>query len=484
MAGTLWIEVDDLFEYAAHARRPSGIQRVAFEIGRALEGEYRQVRFVRYGSEREPVEIVSFAAVALLFDRLSRTPRPAGESSVPEPVLPPAGAPRRILHRALRRVPREVRDGVLGVARAERDALMAISALAGALARFVVAPPHRDAAAPRDRRGSPEFRRLVAPGDVFLVLGSPWYRADYATFIEGLRRLHGMRLAVLMHDVMPLRHPEWCARIVIETFRAWFVSVLPLASVVFATCGATARDVEEEAARAGIRLAGPVRPIPLGTGFGAKLPDSPTSPRLPAPGSYALVVSTLEPRKNHALLVRAWRIMLAEMPLQSVPMLVFAGRVGWMVGDLLQQLVNADWLGGKVRLIEDPTDEEIAALYRGALFTLLPSFAEGWGLPVSESLAFGKPCLAADRPALRETGGALARYFDPDNLHDACRAIRMTIEDKAGLAAWEEQVRGAFRPVPWRASAQAIIAELFGPSFWGRALGPISETGPKRGPDD
>lgn len=462
MAGTLWIEVDDLFAYAAHASRPSGIQRVAFEIGRALTEAYGQVRFVRYGSAAEPVEIVPFAAVAELFDRLSEAPHAAGASSIPGPALPPTSGPRRALHRFLRHVPREIREGVLDVARAERDALAALRALASALASALTraAAPSRRAAAAPDRQVSSQFRALVAPGDVFFVPGSPWYRADYAAFIDALSRRHGIRLAVLMHDVMPLQHPEWCARVVVETFRTWFATVLPLADTVFATCAATARDIEAEAAHASIRLAASVRPVPLGTGFGATLPDAPLSARLPAPGSYALIVSTLEPRKNHGLLVRVWRRMLQEMPAETVPTLLFAGRVGWMVGDLLQELANADWLKGKIRLIENPTDAELALLYRGALFTLLPSFAEGWGLPVSESLAFGKPCLAADRPALREAGGALVRYFDPDNLHDACRAIRAAIEDRAGLAAWTERVRREFRPVAWRMTAEAVLAGL------------------------
>jgi glycosyltransferase involved in cell wall biosynthesis len=152
------------------------------------------------------------------------------------------------------------------------------------------------------------------------------------------------------------------------------------------------------------------------------------------PGTYALVVSTIEPRKNHMLLFRVWRRLLADLPRDRVPTLVWAGRVGWMVGDLMQQLTNAEWLDDKIRLVEDPTDAEIEALYRGSLFTLFPSFVEGWGLPVTESLAFGKPCLIADHAALREAGGTLARCFDPENLHDAHRAIRATIEDRAGLA--------------------------------------------------
>ena len=110
------------------------------------------------------------------------------------------------------------------------------------------------------------------------------------------------------------------------------------------------------------------------------------------------------------------------MPAEQVPTLVFAGRVGWLVADLMQQLENAEWFGGKIRLIEGPSDGELATLYQDCLFTLFPSHYEGWGLPVTESLAHGVPCLAADRTSLPEAGGRFARYFDPDNLDDAVRA--------------------------------------------------------------
>jgi glycosyltransferase involved in cell wall biosynthesis len=181
---------------------------------------------------------------------------------------------------------------------------------------------------------------------------------------------------------------------------------------------------------------------------------------LPEPGSYALFVSTIEARKNHALLFRIWRRMLEEMTADQVPTLVFAGRIGWMVSDLMHQIANTDHLNGKLVVIEDPTDTELAALYRGCLFTLFPSLYEGWGLPVTESLAFGKPCIISNRTSLPEAGGTLARVFDPDNLHDAYQVIRQTIEDRAGLARWEAQVRREFRLVPWSATVDAILAGL------------------------
>ncbi len=94
------------------------------------------------------------------------------------------------------------------------------------------------------------------------------------------------------------------------------------------------------------------------------------------------------------------------------------------------------------------------------LFTLFPSFDEGWGLPVTESLAFGRPCIISKATSLPEAGGSLARYIDPDNATDACRVIRETIEDPGGLRAWRDRVRREFRPVEWSESAHAVLRLL------------------------
>jgi hypothetical protein len=79
---------------------------------------------------------------------------------------------------------------------------------------------------------------------------------------------------------------------------------------------------------------------------------------------------------------------------------------------------------------------------------------------VIESLAFGKPCLIADRTSLPEAGGHLVRRFDPESLNDAFVAIRDVILDPEDLALWEARVRREFRPVPWTASAEALLKAL------------------------
>jgi glycosyltransferase involved in cell wall biosynthesis len=162
------------------------------------------------------------------------------------------------------------------------------------------------------------------------------------------------------------------------------------------------------------------------------------------------------------LLFRVWQRLLRELPAEHVPTLVFAGHIGWMVADLIAQLDNCAWLDGKIVLCDQPSDAELEALYRGCRFTLFPSLYEGWGLPVTESLVFGKPCIISSATSLPEAGGKLARYFDPESVTDATRVIKATIEDEAGLAVWQALVAREFRPVAWDESARVMLGELEG----------------------
>ena len=75
----------------------------------------------------------------------------------------------------------------------------------------------------------------------------------------------------------------------------------------------------------------------------------------------------------------------------EIPDLVFAGKIGWLTSDLIQQLENAGYLGGKIRFVNSPTEPELAALYQHCLFSVYPSLYEGWGLPVTESLCSANP---------------------------------------------------------------------------------------------
>jgi glycosyltransferase involved in cell wall biosynthesis len=467
----IWIDVEDLFQFAAHGSRPSGIQRLAFELQRALVAlAPEEIRFVRHDRSDTGFVSVSFSAVLELYSGL--TDRPSSELQPEAELESPydlSGRPvRRFIRDMVLRLPPRQAAQLRLLRFHAREAVRAFMDFFRDLARPAVGAQTTKAEAdtthPLRPPPSESFDSTVAAGDWLVTLGSPWFAANYADLVATVRKRHDIRFAPLVCDIIPVRRPEWFDQDLTKRFVAWLRSTVQLADCLLTISRATAEDVERYTAETGLRLQGPVRAIPLGTGFG-EAPAPLRTARLPPPRSFALIVSTIEARKNHILLFRVWRHLLETMPAEQVPTLVFAGRVGWLVGDLMQQLKNAQWLGGKIRLIEGPSDGELATLYQDCLFTLFPSHYEGWGLPVTESLAHGAPCLAADRASLPEAGGRLVRYFDPDNLHDAVRAVRAALEDREGLEAWRTEIAREFTPVPWSETAAATLRLLRQPAM-------------------
>jgi len=484
----IWIDVEDLFQHFQQHGRPTGIQRVEYELCRAFADMPRMrdhVRFVRH--KVDGYYTVPFALLASGFrDFAGAENKPAGgplhhAESAPRSRGGLYRALRHAAHRfppplrlrlirayyhqkeALRNVVDFARTGV-AMLRAPRDTARIVREAEASAAR---PPPWVDPSAVIDPAPvAGDFEHLAGGGDVLMLLGSAWW-PGYAARIAQIVRHRRMRLALLVYDIIPVHSPEYFPWEFSRQFSAWLREMLPLVDVPLTISRASAADLERHAAATGLALRGRPCPIPMGTGFTAPPPHSAPASKaqagnraLPPAGSYALIVSTIEARKNHALLFRVWRRLLADMPPDSVPTLVFAGRIGWLVDDLMMQLRNAAFLHGKIVLIEQPTDAELTALYQGCLFTLFPSFYEGWGLPVTESLGYGRPCIISSAASLPEAGGTLARYFDPDNAAEAYAVIRAAIEDPEDLAAWSARIAREFTPVSWDLSARAILAAL------------------------
>jgi Glycosyltransferase len=201
----------------------------------------------------------------------------------------------------------------------------------------------------------------------------------------------------------------------VERFAA-FLDALAAAPIRFHTNSAdTARRLSAHAAAQGWtvegvepaipRLAAPVRP----TGPGGSLRPE-VRALLESSTPYCVVLGTIEPRKNHLLLLHIWREFAAE---PAPPTLVIVGRRGWeneMVVDILDRCAA---IAPIVREFGDLADAEAQALLAGARALLLPSFAEGLGLPLLEAGAAGTPCIVSDLPAFREVAPAGARFLSP-----------------------------------------------------------------------
>lgn len=227
--------------------------------------------------------------------------------------------------------------------------------------------------------------------------------------IAALRRA-GARFVPLIHDLIPLTHPEYSRTRQIRCHAARVTTIANQADGIIANSAATAATLLPRLALHG-RSAPPLVVAPLGIEFAAPPPaEAPAEP-------YFVCLGTIEPRKNHLLLLHVWRDLVARAQATpghpAPPKLLVLGRRGWENENILDLLERCETLRGPVQEIGTPPDHRVTALMAGASALLFPSFVEGYGLPVAEALALGVPVICSDLPVLREVGGVVPEYLDP-----------------------------------------------------------------------
>lgn len=248
--------------------------------------------------------------------------------------------------------------------------------------------------------GSPLHRALRESHDTALYLLVSHHNLDRSRPIARLKSATGALFVCLVHDLIPLEFPALTRAGQTVRHNRRVATVAALADAVIVNSTATR---EALCARLGDRDT-PVAVAPLGV----ELPEA-TRPDSAVP--YFICIGTIERRKNQKLLFDVWQRLAAELG-QQTPRLFLVGQRGFGGEEIASRLGALHDI-----VVERPDlpDTAMAGLLRGARALLLPSLAEGFGLPVVEALAHGVPALCSDLPALRESGGNVPDYFDPHN---------------------------------------------------------------------
>lgn len=218
--------------------------------------------------------------------------------------------------------------------------------------------------------------------------------------------------STMVHDLVPLLHPEWVTPRT-RSMHGYKYARTAECDLVFVNSAYTGQDVQEHlgvpAER--IRVAHP--------GIDPEYCREGPCAQLGRP--YVLSLATLEPRKNLATLVRAWRALSGELAL------AVAGAAGW---------------GGQ-SLPDDPgilklgfvDQAEVPRLMRGASVFVYPSLFEGFGMPIVEAMACGTPVVASTHPSMDEACGDAAVRVDPDDPNAIAAGIRAALERRVELRA-------------------------------------------------
>ncbi len=251
----------------------------------------------------------------------------------------------------------------------------------------------------------------------------------------------GAAFIPLVHDLIPATHPEYARPGVAMQHLRRLATVAALADGVIVNSEATAASLRPHLVRP--RAVPPVAVAPLGIA-----PPSATATAARRVHPYFVVLGTIEPRKNHMLLLHLWRDFAAKWG-PAAPHLVIVGRRGWENENVLDLLERCTLLRGLVEELGTRPDPEVAALVAGSRALLFPSFAEGYGLPLAEALAAGAPAICSDLPALREVGGAVPEYLDPlDGAGWRRSILDYAAPDSRARAAQLARLRG-WSPPSW-----------------------------------
>lgn len=178
--------------------------------------------------------------------------------------------------------------------------------------------------------------------------------------------------------------------------------------------------------------------------------------RLGIQRNYILSLSSIHPRKNLARLIEAYELLRDSRAESSFPQLVLAGKRGWLESDVFRAARASRW-AGDILFTGYVPDQDLAALYSGALCFVYPSYFEGFGLPVLEAMQCGVPVIAGDRTSLPEIVKDAGLLVDPFDVHDLAAAIAQLIDDPG--RRHELATRGLARATEfnWRTTAQSTL---------------------------
>lgn len=453
----IWLDITTTLTWG----RPAlGIVRVEAETLRHFLGvNDGGVRFCRYDSDGTIYHEVSreeaFAALARL-DAGGHGARTAKESVVQVPPTSPA-APSlnvRLEHWGRSVIARLPGRYQLQARRWARHVRGALGMLSGASPRSVDRQTCTTASTPAWLNTHTPLSPFCN-GDVYVSMGLDWDQKDLS-LLYALKQRVSLKVILFCYDIIPILMPELCVPGVPEKFPGYFADVAWCADIVLCISECSRNDLKDYLHTVGA-------PVPeLGiVRLGSEIQTSATLPPSTEIANllrerYIIFVSTIEARKNHRILYQAYKKLL-ETGKPELPKLVLVGMQGWGVDNLIREINEDRKVQPYILHLQNVSDSDLNHLYQNCLFTVYPSLYEGWGLPVAESLAYGKFCLASNAASIPEVGGDLIHYLPPQDENAWAEQLERYFRYPEAIGERQEAIRRDYCPASWKETGASIF---------------------------
>ena len=298
--------------------------------------------------------------------------------------------------------------------------------------------------------GQRDAARHAPRGAVYLHTSH--LRLDRPALFRWLGERPDVRAVFFLQDLIPIEYPEYGVPGEALRHRTRIATIARHAAAVLTSSDAVAHSLRIHLEKEKLRAIPRIVTAPIGVERAFLAPPPPVPARRP----YFVVCSTIEARKNHLLLLQIWRDLARRLAREEMPALVVVGRRGWESEAAVDLLERCEAI--RAHVIEAPNlpTATLAALMAGARALLMPSFSEGYGIPVAEATAAGTPVIASDLPSHREILRDDAVLLDPlDGLGWREAILR--------AMAVPAQTRPPGRAATWEAHfeiVEALLADL------------------------
>ncbi len=261
--------------------------------------------------------------------------------------------------------------------------------------------------------------------------------------LTAVRLIPHARVGVLVHDTIPLDHPDFQRRETVRSFANFLRRVARFADLVICNSAQTEADLA--------RHAPGLRGKTVVAHLGVDLPVPGTPPRGPWEGApFFVTLGTIEPRKNHALLLYLW----PEIPEAH---LLICGSRGWQNREVFDRL---DAAPERVHELPGLDDGAVFGLLAGSAGLLFPSHAEGFGLPPVEAASLGVPVLCNDLPIYREVLGDIPVYVNVSERYLWRDKISQLAEDHRAGRRPAKDSTNTLTPPDWEAHFKTVLTEI------------------------
>lgn len=299
-----------------------------------------------------------------------------------------------------------------------------------------------------------DFHELKT-GTVFLDMDNTWNCRLTRNYLYPILKKTGIQIVNFVYDILPVTHPQYSYENTVMHFIGYIGAVVKYSNHVCFSADAVADDFRKLCSQ----LEMPVPEysvIPLGCDLKITASEiecvSEDVIDAVSAGTYILMVGTIEPRKNHKLVIDALDNGLDAN-------VIIAGKAGWNTGELRKRIISHPLYQKKLFMLNKVNDSGINYLYENAYLLAFPTFNEGFGLPLVESFQHGTPVIASDIPILREVGGDYADYFDNTDCKALIDYVKKCRDNPDYYKSKKDKLK-SYKPYSWDKFTEKLALSL------------------------